>query len=65
MNYREQLEAKIEQLDEAIEVLGNLPTHVEGVQYLDLLQRKRKQHASELLAEIVTERNPLQIKLPE
>ena len=61
MNAREQLESKIVQLDEAIEVLGKLPTHVEGVLYLDLLERKRKKLEDSVLAE----RNPLQIKFPE
>tara|TARA_Y100000296_G_C5110802_1_gene225048 strand:- start:288 stop:515 length:228 start_codon:yes stop_codon:yes gene_type:complete len=37
----------------------------EGISYLTYLKSRRKQLASELLAAIVVERNPLQIKSPD
>ena len=56
MNAREQLENKIVHLDKEISEVA--------ARYTALL-RNRKQLASELLAAIVGERNPLQIKSPE
>ena len=41
MTYRAQLEFKIRKLTRAIDAVGDLPTDVEGVRFLDRLQRQR------------------------
>jgi len=41
MTYRDQLEFRIRKLTRAIDAVGDLPTDVEGVRFLDRLQRQR------------------------